>query len=108
MDSPTNEEGYIPPTSTNDVKERRDPCEAPRDPSSFPPTNNVHSSTCCKHEYMIERLHNLQIGQQRLEFQIQEIKANESKMMWKLIAVIGVTSFLCGYLGVHNWLNLLM
>ena len=91
MEAPMNEEGYIPPT-------RKDGCV----------DELKHTSTCCKHEYMIERLHNLQIGQQRLEFQIQEIKANESKMMWKLIAVIGVTSFLCGYLGVHNWLNLLM
>lgn len=89
METPSNEEGYIAPTCIDD-----NPIK--------------HTSTCCKHEYMIERLHNLQIGQQRLEFQIQEIKANESKMMWKLIAVIGVTSFLCGYLGVHNWLNLLM
>lgn len=93
METPSNEEGYIAPT-------RKDGCV-----DDHP---MKHTSTCCKHEYMIERLHNLQIGQQRLEFQIQEIKANESKMMWKLIAVIGVTSFLCGYLGVHNWLNLLM
>lgn len=87
MDPPTNEEGYIAPSNCAEM----------------------HTiSTCCKHEYIIERMHNLQIGQQRLEYQIQEMKANESKMMWKLIAVIGVTSFLCGYLGVHNWLNLLM
>lgn len=88
MDPPANEEGYTPPSSN---------CA------------EIHTvGTCCKHEYIVERMHNLQIGQQRLEYQIQEMKANESKMMWKLIAVIGVTSFLCGYLGVHNWLNLLM
>lgn len=93
MDAPSNEEGYTPPTHSEECKEEH---------------SIMHSTTCCKHDYMVERLHNLQMGQQRLDYQIQEVKAAESKMMWKLIAVIGVTSFLCGYLGVHNWLNLLM
>ena len=67
----------------------------------------VHSLQCCSHDSMVNRIQALQMSMQSLDFSIREVKEGQSKMLWKLIAVIGVTSFLCGYLGIHNWLNVL-
>ena len=67
----------------------------------------VHSLQCCSHDSMVNRIQALQMSMQSLDFSIRELKDGQSKMLWKLIAVIGVTSFLCGYLGIHNWLNVL-
>lgn len=67
----------------------------------------THSLQCCSHDSMVNRIQALQMSMQSLDFSIRELKDGQSKMLWKLIAVIGVTSFLCGYLGIHNWLNVL-
>ena len=67
----------------------------------------THSLQCCSHDSMVNRIQALQMSMQSLDFSIREVKEGQSKMLWKLIAVIGVTSFLCGYLGIHNWLNVL-
>ena len=73
------------------------------------PNQNVctHNTQCCSHDSMVNRIQALQMSMQSLDFSIRELKDGQSKMLWKLIAVIGVTSFLCGYLGIHNWLNVL-
>ena len=73
------------------------------------PNQNVctHNTQCCSHDSMVNRIQALQMSMQSLDFSIREVKEGQSKMLWKLIAVIGVTSFLCGYLGIHNWLNIL-
>ena len=89
MEPPVNEEGYtgsVSNTSTN-------VCQ--------------HSTQCCSHDSMVNRIQALQMSIQSLDFSIREVTEGQSKMLWKLIAVIGVTSFLCGYLGIHNWLNVL-
>lgn len=67
----------------------------------------THNAQCCSHDSMVNRIQALQMSMQSLDFSIRELKDGQSKMLWKLIAVIGVTSFLCGYLGIHNWLNVL-
>ena len=74
-----------------------------------PEPKNVctHNAQCCSHDSMVNRIQALQMSMQSLDFSIRELKDGQSKMLWKLIAVIGVTSFLCGYLGIHNWLNVL-
>ena len=94
MDPPINEEGY-----TGECKEV----------SSHAEPKNVctHNAQCCSHDSMVNRIQALQMSMQSLDFSIRELKDGQSKMLWKLIAVIGVTSFLCGYLGIHNWLNVL-
>lgn len=89
MDPPINEEGY-----NGGCKEV----------SSHVCT---HNTQCCSHDSMVNRVQALQMSMQSLDFSIRELKEGQSKMLWKLIAVIGVTSFLCGYLGIHNWLNVL-
>ena len=77
--------------------------------SSHAEPKNVctHNAQCCSHDSMVNRIQALQMSMQSLDFSIRELKDGQSKMLWKLIAVIGVTSFLCGYLGIHNWLNVL-
>lgn len=77
--------------------------------SSHAEPKNVctHNAQCCSHDSMVNRIQALQMSIQSLDFSIREVKEGQSKMLWKLIAVIGVTSFLCGYLGIHNWLNIL-
>ena len=92
MEPPMNEEGYNGSANT----ESR-------------PNQNVctHNTQCCSHDSMVNRIQALQMSMQSLDFSIRELKDGQSKMLWKLIAVIGVTSFLCGYLGIHNWLNVL-
>ena len=94
MDPPINEEGYT------------GECEKV---SSHAEPKNVcaHNAQCCSHDSMVNRIQALQMSMQSLDFSIRELKDGQSKMLWKLIAVIGVTSFLCGYLGIHNWLNVL-
>lgn len=74
------------------------------------PNQNVctHNTQCCSHDSMVNRIQALQMSMQSLDFSIRELKDGQSKMLWKLIAVIGVTSFLCGYLGIHNWLNIFL
>ena len=94
MDAPINEEGYI--GGSKEVSSHTEP-------------KNVctHNAQCCSHDSMVNRIQALQMSMQSLDFSIRELKDGQSKMLWKLIAVIGVTSFLCGYLGIHNWLNVL-
>ena len=89
MDPPVNEEGYTGSVSNKSFNV----CQ--------------HSTQCCSHDSMVNRIQALQMSMQSLDFSIRELKDGQSKMLWKLIAVIGVTSFLCGYLGIHNWLNVL-
>ena len=89
MDPPVNEEGYTGNVSNKSVNV----CQ--------------HSTQCCSHDSMVNRIQALQMSMQSLDFSVREVKEGQSKMLWKLIAVIGVTSFLCGYLGIHNWLNVL-
>ena len=78
--------------------------------SSHAEPKNVctHNAQCCSHDSMVNRIQALQMSMQSLDFSIREVKEGQSKMLWKLIAVIGVTSFLCGYLGIHNWLNIFL
>lgn len=78
--------------------------------SSHAEPKNVctHNAQCCSHDSMVNRIQALQMSMQSLDFSIRELKDGQSKMLWKLIAVIGVTSFLCGYLGIHNWLNIFL
>ena len=89
MEPPVNEEGYTGSVSNKSANV----CQ--------------HSAQCCSHDSMVNRIQALQMSMQSLDFSIRELKDGQSKMLWKLIAVIGVTSFLCGYLGIHNWLNVL-
>lgn len=95
MDPPSNEEGYNGADNSSKPHDSR--------------TEHVctHNTQCCSHDSMVNRIQALQMSMQSLDFSIREIKEGQSKMLWKLIAVIGVTSFLCGYLGIHNWLNVL-
>ena len=95
MDPPSNEEGYNGADNSSTPHDSR--------------TERVctHSLQCCSHDSMVNRIQALQMSMQSLDFSIREVKEGQSKMLWKLIAVIGVTSFLCGYLGIHNWLNVL-
>lgn len=78
--------------------------------SSHAEPKNVctHNAQCCSHDSMVNRIQALQMSMQSLDFSIREVKEGQSKMLWKLIAVIGVTSFICGYLGIHNWLNIFL
>lgn len=95
METPSNEEGYTAPIGdVHDV--------------DVPVIEEHTMHTCCQHESMILRLQNLQMNQQKLEFSIRELKDAQSRMMWKLIAVIGATSFICGWLGVHSWFGVLI
>ena len=89
MEPPVNEEGYTGSVSNKSANV----CQ--------------HSTQCCSHDSMVNRIQALQMSIQSLDFSIREVKEGQSKMLWKLIAVRGVTSFLCGYLGIHNWLNVL-
>ena len=98
MDPPINEEGYT--GGSEEVSSH-----ATRNPE--PKNVCTHSLQCCSHDSMVNRIQALQMSMQSLDFSIRELKDGQSKMLWKLIAVIGVTSFLCGYLGIHNWLNVL-
>ena len=98
MDPPINEEGYTGGSEEVSTHATRNP---------EPKNVCTHSLQCCSHDSMVNRIQALQMSMQSLDFSIRELKDGQSKMLWKLIAVIGVTSFLCGYLGIHNWLNVL-
>ena len=104
MDPPINEEGYL-----GECEEVSSHVTRNANGSGNAETKNVctHSLQCCSHDSMVNRIQALQMSMQSLDFSIRELKDGQSKMLWKLIAVIGVTSFLCGYLGIHNWLNVL-
>ena len=104
MEPPVNEEGY-----TGGSEEVSSHVTRNANGSVNAETKNVctHSLQCCSHDSMVNRIQALQMSMQSLDFSIRELKDGQSKMLWKLIAVIGVTSFLCGYLGIHNWLNVL-
>ena len=104
MDPPINEEGY-----NGKCEEVSSHVTRNANGSVNAETKNVctHSLQCCSHDSMVNRIQALQMSMQSLDFSIRELKDGQSKMLWKLIAVIGVTSFLCGYLGIHNWLNVL-
>ena len=105
MEPPIYEEGY------NGGSEENDGEVSPSLERNASVTNSresvcTHSLQCCSHDSMVNRIQALQMSMQSLDFSIRELKDGQSKMLWKLIAVIGVTSFLCGYLGIHNWLNI--
>ena len=104
MDPPINEEGY-----TGECEEVSSHVTRNANDSVNAEPKNVctHNAQCCSHDSMVNRIQALQMSMQSLDFSIREVKEGQSKMLWKLIAVIGVTSFLCGYLGIHNWLNVL-
>ena len=119
MDPPINEEGYTgeceevsshvtrnakgATLSREEVSSLQEGYNGPSEPKNV----CTHSLQCCSHDSMVNRIQALQMSMQSLDFSIRELKDGQSKMLWKLIAVIGVTSFLCGYLGIHNWLNVL-
>lgn len=104
MEPPINEEGYTgecEEVSSHVMRNANDSVNAE------PKNVCTHNAQCCSHDSMVNRIQALQMSMQSLDFSIREVKEGQSKMLWKLIAVIGVTSFLCGYLGIHNWLNVL-
>lgn len=119
MDAPINEEGYLgeceevsshvtrnakgATLSREEVSSLQEGYNGPSEPKNV----CTHNAQCCSHDSMVNRIQALQMSMQSLDFSIRELKDGQSKMLWKLIAVIGVTSFLCGYLGIHNWLNVL-
>lgn len=103
MEPPINEEGYTGTDGDTTPSLERNASVAHSRESSC-----VHSLQCCSHDNMVNRIQNLQMSIQSLDFSIREIKDGQSRMLWKLIAVIGVTSFLCGYLGIHKWLNIFL
>ena len=126
MDPPINEEGYLgeceevsshvtrnaegATLSREEVSSLQEGYNGEcKEVSSHAEPKNVctHNAQCCSHDSMVNRIQALQMSMQSLDFSIRELKDGQSKMLWKLIAVIGVTSFLCGYLGIHNWLNVL-
>lgn len=121
MDPPINEEGYLgecEEVSSHVTRNAKGATLSREEVSSFQEGYNgsvntepknvcTHSLQCCSHDSMVNRIQALQMSMQSLDFSIREVKEGQSKMLWKLIAVIGVTSFLCGYLGIHNWLNVL-
>ena len=126
MDPPINEEGYVggceevsshvtrnakgATLSREEVSSLQEEYSGEcKEVSSHAEPKNVctHNAQCCSHDSMVNRIQALQMSMQSLDFSIRELKEGQSKMLWKLIAVIGVTSFLCGYLGIHNWLNVL-
>ena len=106
MAPPINEEGYNGECEENDG-EVSPSLERNASVTHSRESTCVHSLQCCSHDSMVNRIQALQMSMQSLDFSIRELKDGQSKMLWKLIAVIGVTSFLCGYLGIHNWLNVL-
>ena len=104
MEPPIHEEGYTggsEEVSSHVTRNANDSVNAE------PKNVCTHNAQCCSHDSMVNRIQALQMSMQSLDFSIRELKDGQSKMLWKLIAVIGVTSFLCGYLGIHNWLNVL-
>ena len=105
MDPPINKEGY-----TGECEEVSSHVTRNANDSVNAEPKNVctHNAQCCSHDSMVNRIQALQMSMQSLDFSIRELKDGQSKMLWKLIAVIGVTSFLCGYLGIHNWLNIFL
>ena len=108
MEPPINEEGYT--GGNEEVSSLQEGYIGGSEKvSSHAEPKNVctHNAQCCSHDSMVNRIQALQMSMQSLDFSIREVKEGQSKMLWKLIAVIGVTSFLCGYLGIHNWLNVL-
>ena len=126
MDPPINEEGYLgecEEVSSHVTRNAKGATLSREEVSSFQEGYNgecekvsshaepknvcTHNAQCCSHDSMVNRIQALQMSMQSLDFSIRELKDGQSKMLWKLIAVIGVTSFLCGYLGIHNWLNVL-
>lgn len=107
MDPPINEEGYNGGSEENDG-EVSPSLERNASVTHSRESTCVHSLQCCSHDSMVNRIQALQMSMQSLDFSIREVKEGQSKMLWKLIAVIGVTSFLCGYLGIHNWLNIFL
>lgn len=125
MDAPINEEGYngeCEEVSSHVTRNAKGATLSREEVSSLhegyngsantepTPNQNVctHNAQCCSHDSMVNRIQALQMSMQSLDFSIREVKEGQSKMLWKLIAVIGVTSFLCGYLGIHNWLNIFL
>ena len=108
MEPPINEEGYTGGSEEVSSLQEGYNGECEKVSSHAEPKNVcTHNAQCCSHDSMVNRIQALQMSMQSLDFSIRELKDGQSKMLWKLIAVIGVTSFLCGYLGIHNWLNVL-
>lgn len=89
--APSNEEGYTPYTTYIDKNKE-----------------SVKRGEVRSYDRAADRYSAMQLQLQRLEFSVREVKESQSKMLWKLIAVIAATSFICGYLGIHNWLGLVI
>lgn len=91
--TPTNEEGYTAPILDNSINKNK---------------GSVKWEQINSYDRTADRYSAMQLQLQRLEFSIREVKESQSKMLWKLIAVIAATSFICGYLGIHNWLGIVI
>lgn len=89
--TPTNEEGYTAPMLDKSLNKESAKLE------------KVYT-----YDRIADRCSAMQLQLQRLEFSVREIKESQSKLLWKLIAVIAATSFICGYLGIHNWLGIVI
>lgn len=92
--TPSNEEGYTAPSYTSNITSKNKEAVKWEQINSYDRTADRYSA--------------MQLQLQRLEFSIREVKESQSKMLWKLIAVIAATSFICGYLGIHNWLGIVI
>jgi hypothetical protein len=93
MTTPTNEEGYTAPILDKSLNKNKE---------------SVKWEQINSYDRAADRYSAMQLQLQRLEFSIREVKESQSKMLWKLIAVIAATSFICGYLGIHNWLGIVI
>lgn len=91
--TPTNEEGYTAPILDKSLNKNKEAVK----------WEQINS-----YDRTADRYSAMQLQLQRLEFSIREVKESQSKMLWKLIAVIAATSFICGYLGIHNWLGIVI
>lgn len=91
--TPTNEEGYTAPILDKSLNKNKE---------------SIKWEQISTYDRTADRYSDMQLQLQRLEFSIREVKESQSKMLWKLIAVIAATSFICGYLGIHNWLGIVI
>lgn len=91
--TPTNEEGYTAPILDSYTNKNK---------------GAVKWKQINSYDRAADRYNAMQLQLQRLEFSVREVKESQSKMLWKLIAVIAATSFICGYLGIHNWLGVVI
>ena len=88
MEPPVNEEGY---TGECEEVSSHVTCNANGSANAEPKNVCTHNAQCCSHDSMVNRIQALQMSMQSLDFSIREVKEGQSKMLWKLIAVIGVT-----------------